>query len=758
MIKCCDFLRSLFVGLAVIGTSGALAVPAPNPRGASAVATTNRGSESAPISRTATTRAMSRQNENRITSRGAVVSNAARGAATVARTATPGVNVRATNARSATIPARVATSPNISRATAARATAVFSDISKIGGGYATCRDAYATCMDQFCANANDTYRRCYCSSRFADFRNTENAIDQAKTLLMQFEDNNLNAVDKTAAEVNAMYSATVGEAAIKKDTSAASKMLTEIGDLLSGKKKATTTSSGSRSLGILSLDLSGSVDDIWSDGGISMFSGGGQNLSELEGVDLYNAVHKQCVSMVSDVCEGSAVLNMARSSYSIMITQDCNTYQKNIDKKLEGVKQTVRQAEKYLREARLEEYRAHNSADVNECITKVRAALTGDSACGANYKRCLDYTGAYINQSTGEPIYSPRLFKLTELINLSGDGADTDVLRQNQDFNKFLESRKMFAATALDSCRSISNIVWDEFKRTALIEIAQAQDEKIEEVRMSCVGTMAECYDTQSSALKDFDDTTAQMSGALSAYAAKQMCMDKVSACAALFGNNNSDTNTQCIFDSKTGKLTNSEACGLNALLTFVSTVDNVRINEGCETALRNYTTELCTPVSGDAGYPWNCRLKSVDEIQKNISEMADTYCPSITGAETDTVIENIIENLSIDIADKLSTECAKLGGQWSNNDTPRTNPVYEDAFYRSVYGAAAPSVTSYGVCLKNTELYACEMANAHSGGQNYARYDATTGKCILTTEFYKYQCELVNGVWTDNKCYLEEK
>ena len=139
------------------------------------------------------------------------------------------------NARAATTEM---TKSGVARAaTLARATAVFNDISKIGGGYGACRDSYATCMDQFCANANDTYRRCFCSARFTEFRDTEYALDEARQLLQQFEDNSLNAIDKTAAEVNAMYSATVGEAAIKKDTSLAQKTLNEIGDLLSGKKK-----------------------------------------------------------------------------------------------------------------------------------------------------------------------------------------------------------------------------------------------------------------------------------------------------------------------------------------------------------------------------------------------------------------------------------------------------------------------------------------------------------------------------------------
>ncbi len=58
-----------------------------------------------------------------------------------------------------------------------------------------------------------------------------------------------------------------------------------------------------------------------------------------------------------------------------------------------------------LRDARLEEYRNHNTADVNECLAKVRTALTQDTACGANYKRCLDYSGVYINSNTGSDLF-----------------------------------------------------------------------------------------------------------------------------------------------------------------------------------------------------------------------------------------------------------------------------------------------------------------------------------------------------------------
>ncbi len=661
-------------------------------------------------------------------------------------------------------------------ATTARATAVFTDISKIGGGYAACREAYATCMDQFCANANDTYRRCYCSAKFTEFRDTEAALDEAKTLLMQFEDNNLFAVDKTAEEVNAMYTATVGEAAIKKDTSGAQSILNEIGDLLSGKKKASSGQNATTSLGIMSLDFSGDIGDIWSGGDASSIfdTSTGVDLTSLEGQDLFNAANKQCLQLVSEQCDSSAVLNMSTSAYGIMITQDCNAYEKKVNAQREAVKQTVRQAEKYLREARLEEYRSHNSADVNECISKVKAALTTDVACGANYKRCLDYSGAYINQTTGEPIYSPRLFELENLISLGGAEAELDLLGQNAKFNKFLDDKRMFAKTALDSCRDISDIVWTEFKRTALIEIAQAQDEKIEEVKTSCVSTMAECYDTQTNALKNFDTTTAQAAGAISAYAAKAMCQDKVTACAALYGNN-----TECAFDGN-GKLTSSaSACGLTALLAFVDTVDEVRVAEGCASAIDNYVKELCTPTTGEMGYPWNCRKLQLRGATGSFEDLVKTFavsnCSDPTSddksyeklpLQTRTQVEKSVMDVEEQLEYLLMDVCEDLDGYWLDaGDTSGTDLA---AFYTSVYGSgnssadgAAAGAATWGRCVQNDTMVRCLSYNKDSEaegekGQMFATYDRVKDECILSEEWYAQQCTLLgNGYFENGVCYV---
>ena len=731
--------------------------------------------------RSATTKTVvSTPKTSRSASRGAgVVGTTGMSHATASRAATSGALVR--SAKSGASSARSAIS-NISRAGTARATAVFDNINAIGGGYATCREAYATCMDQFCAKANETYRRCFCSAKFQEFRDTEAALDEAKTMLLNFQDNNLSAVELSAAEVNAMYTATAGENAIKKDVSGAAKMLDEIGDLLAGRKKTTDNANTVNPTGLLSFDLNADFDDIWGGSGDGIFSSSSNDdLTALEGVQLYNSAHKSCSQVVSESCENDAVFTMARSSYSILISQDCNAYEKKINSQRATVTETVRQAEKMLREARLEEYRAHNSADVNECLAKVKTAILSDVACGPNYNRCLDYTGIYVNMSTGEPLYTPRLFELENLIKLDFNNG-SDILRANQEFNSFLESRKMFATSALDTCRDIAETVWNEFKRAALIEIAQAQSAKLEEVRMSCVDTMAECYDTQTESLKNFDDTTSKMAGAVSAYAAKAMCQDKVATCALLYGGNDGKT---CKFDSN-GHVSDTEGCGLTSLLNFVNAVDNNRVAEGCATAVENYLKETCAVVKDDAyDYPWGCRTMYKSGTSSNgklaikeyIEKFAASNCksPDKSGSTyTDVVDERaqqMVNKIITDIQDELEYQmadaCSEAGGYWISATSSKSDWDKSDkllgAYYSSVHGGRTEFGDTnqqsivYGKCVESSVRLACEAYN-EGEDKPIATYNAATEDCTFADSWYESQCLSIGGVYEKGICYYNNK
>ncbi|MDL2295415.1 hypothetical protein LJC18_01200 [Lachnospiraceae bacterium OttesenSCG-928-E19] len=812
--KTFKFLYSFaFLVATICGANGVMAAQAPNPRSSNAVATARDGRE---VKRTATTVSddvVSRSARRTTTvatprvsgaiptTAGVVASRSAsrqptvatgRSDATTARVATTPV---VSTGRSATTPtsARSAVSQNnvnVSRAATARATAIYDDVSKIGGGYAECRDAYSTCMDQFCGKSNDTYRRCYCSEKITEFRNTEAALDEAKTMLLQFQDVNLDAIDKSAAEINAMYSATIGEAAIKNDTSAAQKTLAEIGDLLAGKKKvqASTTSVFSG----LTLDFSAELDDIWGDNSSSnsIFGGFGSSVSDLsqyEGKTLYDAAHKQCMEMIKDQCSSNAVSTMAKSSYGILINQDCTTYEKKINTQRQAVQNTVREAENILRQARLEEYRNHNSADVNECIGQVKAAITADTACGTNYKRCLDYTGLYINSSTGEPIYSPQLFKLTEILNLNAAVSSGDILGTNPRFNNYLDEKKMFAERALDTCRDKADVVWAEFKRSALIEIAQAQDNAIESVKSTCVSTMAECYDTQSGAMASFDTTTAQAAGALNTMAARAMCTDKVSACAALFAGPNDPV---CKFDNQ-GRLTTPQ-CGLTALLAFVQTVDNVKVAEGCEVGLRNFVETTCAPASGDTEHetPYGCRLMArgsdsdnytptngaANTVRTLLQQFAYNNCidpsiqkPASYDAWNDTTVKAMIDNtqrqILNDIEFTLYDECVESEGLWVGPNDVSASDLPQASFYTRAFGGITPNLasktnndragTSWGYCIQDTVKNSCEAQDEMTGGLGYAVYNPSSNTCTLKEEWYKSKCESMGGSYEGGVCYV---
>ena len=811
-VKLSNFYRFSVGIMAFLYMTSVVAEPAPNPRSAvtansasrtsAKVITRGDGNSGAVVSRTGLDVEHSGRSDVVVrTGRKNTVARSSAPVATTNRSAGADVSrsaARGKASRSATtqgkVNARAATSTKSGMgraATLARATAVFNDLSKIGGGYAQCRESYATCMDQFCANSSDTYRRCYCSQRFKEFRDTEAMLDEVKVLLQRFEDNNLNAVDKTVAEVNAMYTATVGEEAIKTDVSGAQNTLNEISDLLSGKKKPGESKKADNPMDV-SFGFDINMDDLWNSTN-SMFDTTKKtsSITDLDGQALFNESNKQCLELVQDTCSAEAVLNMATSSYNVMIAQDCNLYEKKIDSQREAVMNTVRQAEKFLRKARLEEYRAHNSADVNECLNKVRNAMMQEVACGENYRRCLDYTGNYINTTTGEPIYSPLLFKLNELINLyGGNGLNSDVIAMNPQYNKWLDDRRMFATTALDSCRDIADMVWTEFKRSAIIEINQAQDAKIEEVKSSCVSTMGECYDTQAGELKKFDNTTAKMAGAVSAQTSRAMCAEKVAACAALYNNGGG-----CQFDSRTGRVQNAKECGLEELLNYVGLVDSVKMAEGCTDALTKYTKELCAPASNDdesREYPWGCRALKRDDLVGNIASQAEIYCVSADDVNDDeklrrnvldgnNVASKIAETLEEEIQIMLENECGEYGGVWmpaycASSSTNGGCATYEfenseltfdsrpvQDFYVAINGKKWDTTkedktkghdsANYGMCFENTVQTQCMSQDSDTGGKGYAKYK--DGKCFFEEQWYQYQCEQIGGYYVDKQCYI---
>lgn len=509
------------------------------------------------ISRSATTTRSVSSTIQTATSRNAANNSVVRTTATPRKTVTP-------SARSALTPGRAAVMSTSSTNT-------------FGTSYNACRDAYFTCMDQFCANANDTYRRCVCSSRLSEIQEKERALSQSANQIQDFKDLNLEVIPKTAEEVKAMLSATEGESAIKNDNSASAQKLAGISDVLSSTKSKSLSTLGT-------LDIAGDINQIWATTDLAS----GENIINLTGESLYNAVHAQCAELVSSNCTSAATLNMVVSAYGMYIENDCTTLANALDKSLNQANSTIRDTEREMNMARLENYNAHNSTSINDCIAQVRKDITAENACGEDYVHCLDITGKYLNRETGEPIYTQDFYQLEAQTSLSGDILTNPT---NRMLVAELNRKRSFAERGLETCRDIADEVWDEFMRQAITEIYQGQQEKIRNVKNECLDVVNACYDEQSESLKDFTNIKEELLLGSRLELSEELCQEKLYACSNLYGDPNGN--------------------GLELLISAMHNITDQKIAQECATLLKEFAVDMCAVPSNDSlhSYPYGCRV-----------------------------------------------------------------------------------------------------------------------------------------------------
>ena len=561
--------------------------------------------------------------------------------------------------------------------------------SAFGADYTTCRDAYFTCMDQFCASMDDTYRRCICSSRLNEIKQKQSALSQSTDSLTAFHDLNMDIIKKSAGEVAAMTSATVGEqtAAATHDNSQSAQTLSTISDVLAQAKNKSLSTAGT-------LDAGGDIKSIWTTTDLAS----GANIANLTGETLYNAVNAQCSNMVAEKCPESS-LNMIISAYGMYIENDCSNLATNLAKQKNTANSAIRETGREMGAARLENYDAHNSLSINECIASVRQDLTANTACGPDFVHCLDITGLYLNIDSGEPIYSPNFYNLANQISLSGNILNNQT---NHMIVNTLNTKKVFAEKSLDKCRDLSGDIWDEFMRQAIIEIHQKQQEKIRTVRTECLGVVNDCYDTQTNQLKDFSNIGDKTLLGLNMETVEDLCREKLDTCSNLYGGGPN---------------------GLTALVNAMHDIVSQRIVAECQNLLQDFGNNLCAVQSTDTlhTYPYTCRVYSPgDQRYATIAKCNDTssidtqtcgadYANSlyqrfvnyamqvcIRPSEYETLANNVptavlqdinivMDKMRIAMGTELSRECERLGGIWVSNaynSTSDTSVELLEQFY----------------------------------------------------------------------------
>jgi len=450
--------------------------------------------------------------------------------------------------------------------------------------YDQCQNAYFTCMDQFCATIDDKYRRCICSSKIDTVKARERALTQAGYDLADFQNLNIAVIPKTKEEVKSMLSASTGELKLSDtvDKSDSAKKLAAIGDVLALARNKTMSNAGQ-------VDIAGDIKQIWTT--TDLISGA--DIANLTGVALYNSVHSQCAEFVTDQCPSVSVLNMVASAYGMYIENDCAALLAALDKDATAANATIRAVGREMTSARLDNYNAHNSAEINECVSAVRDKITADSACGADFVHCLDLTGLYLNRITGEPIYTENFYKLDGSVSLAGDVLTN---AKNAKIVAELKGKRKFAERVLDTCRDIADTVWDEFMRIAITEIYQGQQERIRNVKNQCMDVVNQCYDKTAAQLRDYTNIAEQLLIGDRLELSEEMCNKYMNTCSNLYGGG-----TQ----------------GLELLLTEMRNITDQKIAQNCLGTLTDYAKKLCRVTSTDASvsYPYGCRIYAPGDI-----------------------------------------------------------------------------------------------------------------------------------------------
>lgn len=549
--------------------------------------------------------------------------------------------------------------------------------------YTECQQAYFTCMDQFCALRDEKYRRCTCSSKLETIMARERALENASGQLQDFKNLNLESILKTKDEVKAMLNASEGELKLSnvRDKSESVKKLTAIGDVLNAKKTAATSTNGH-------LDIAGDIRQVWTT--TDLISG--DTIANLNGPALYNAVHAQCSELIRTSCPSTSTMNMITSAYGMYIENDCALLTAALDKQATTANAAIRETNREMSTARIDNYNAHNSTSINDCVAAVRENLTADMACGSDYVHCLDITGLYLNRQTGEPIYTPNFFQLNKQLSISGNILTNS---ENSHLIAELNRKKNYATKSLEACRDISDAVWDEFLRVAVTEIYQGQQEKIRQVKDECMDVVNQCYDTTVLHLRDFSNLDNQMLVGSRLVLAEEMCQDKLTSCSNLYGGGTD---------------------GFELLVQEMHQIIDQKIAQNCHSALQEYAKKLCdTPGIDLHGYPYGCRTYSpggkIDDdettLYTKIKNYAGQYC--VRTSENDTYVDiplnvlgdvnMVMDSIRSDMSNILATECEKLGGQWNTVFDSENTTNKHEYFYNSTNANM-----EWGLCYNTTE------------------------------------------------------
>ena len=494
--------------------------------------------------------------------------------------------------------------------------------------YATCKEVFNSCMDEFCANKDGQLKRCACSARVNDFDRIKKQLNDVDDKMLDFNQR-LLTVSMDEKDVAAINVETEGEKAFydTKDVSESKRTLDAIAKKLNIDFDSNKFASPIGNVLSWSLDIDSVFDNIDSLRGAST--------AAKSGTALYSAALPVCREMAAEICSEED-LGIAESGYQLLIDYDCDTVEKTYKTAAEQARQKVLESSALLDISRLNSYQKNNADDILTCKKKMLTMLSDSTVCGENLGKCLDITGQYIDPSTGEAFLSAELSDLANLITRPDDNQSWTTAPGNSVFVSFLNSKKKFLEPAMENCQDISDTVWNTFIEDAMSQIKIAQIRKLEEVRQSCTTLTAQCLSDTMESIENFDARALSTFGVHADATVNAMCDSVLSACTTLL--NTTDTDMEWY----------RGMYGIQTDMTYDT------IKHTCREVGKACIIQVCTSTSGNFGLCENIdtsiNRKSIinhtacwDEVQE---------CVQSAGAET---IQSIFTQNGLDTTDRYA-------------------------------------------------------------------------------------------------------
>ena len=526
--------------------------------------------------------------------------------------------------------------------------------------FSACKNVFFECMDEFCANKDSTLKRCACSARIHDFDRTQKSLEQVEDKLLDFSER-LLTVNLDQEDALAMNTATEGELAKTKDKTKSNQILDSI-----AKKLNTSFDDNNFNQGLNAISLSLNADAAF-DNIDSML---GASTTSKSGTALYAAALPVCREMAMEVCSESDQ-KIAEESYQLAITQDCNLVQKSYEAQTEQARNKVFESGALLDMSRLDIYQKRNSDDILTCKRKMINMLTDTTVCGDKMSKCLDTTGKYIDPSTGEAVLTTDLYEITNLIKRPTGDDTWRSIPENEEFVKYLNTKKIYLEPAMEKCQNISDYVWESFMEDALAQIKLAQEAKINELRQSCTTLTAQCLADSAKSITDFDARALSIFGVKADYTVNQMCADIKSACTALI-------NTQSAPDPSDPDAPTTPSEWDTGMTDIATEKTYETILATCREVGKNCIIQACSAISGNFGL---CENLGTSINRKSIINRRSCWDE----------VEQCVADAGADAINRIMTLKGRLGVDSDSDGTiledySNSGHLYDELYANSTY------------------------------------------------------------------------